>query len=250
MLLNLPPEIINLITDILSPRSPKNPSRILQSCPHFAHDQNQDRLAIYDVSETPGGYETDVVRFTMAHPYIAKCIENCGRRIEVDATVVEGLGVVLYVPERFRQLVKYVFSFHLNAKGSEMLTCRTSLLERSTLLFPPKISFQRIFLVERQKRKAVPKHCKLACANSRQRSVSTWISTATISVTPTSNRFWVDMRLASCLRRSKIFVTRDHDISPNSSSNGIIHTSFTLPSLCRYHRWNGYTSVWRIFSQA
>jgi hypothetical protein len=114
MLLDLSPEIINLITDILSPRPPKNSSRILHSCPHFAHDQNQDRLAVYDVSETPGGYETDVVRFAMAHPYVAKCIENCGRRIEVDATVMEGLeelGVVpcmSSVPEEVRRIVRYV----------------------------------------------------------------------------------------------------------------------------------------------
>jgi hypothetical protein len=107
MLLDLPPEIINLITDHLS-LPPKNSRRISESCPHFSHDQNQDRLALYDASETSTDFEADVLRFAMAHPYIASCMENSGQQFEVDTTVIDGLGVVPRVPEQFRGIVKYV----------------------------------------------------------------------------------------------------------------------------------------------
>jgi hypothetical protein len=105
MLLDLPPEIINSITDHLALPLKR---QIPESCPHFSHDQKDGRLAIYDASESSASYETDVLRFALVHPYIAKCMENSGRQIEADATVVEGLGVLPCAPEEVRQLVKYV----------------------------------------------------------------------------------------------------------------------------------------------
>jgi hypothetical protein len=120
MLIDLPPEIINLITDLLSPIPPKSPDRVLQSRPHFSpnqeYDQDRRRIAIYDASGTAGGYETDVVRFAMADPYIARCIAKCGRRVEVDAVIIDRLGVVPCVAEEVRWMVKYVI-VTLCAKG-------------------------------------------------------------------------------------------------------------------------------------
>jgi hypothetical protein len=105
MLLDLPAEIIHLIIDHLS-IPPKNPRQVPDLCPHFSHDQNQRRLTLYDASETSANYEADVLRFAMADPYIASCIENSGRKFEVDTTVLDGLGVVPRAPERFRRIVK------------------------------------------------------------------------------------------------------------------------------------------------
>jgi hypothetical protein len=105
MLLDLPPEIINSITDHLALPLKR---QVSDSCPHFPHDQKQDRLTVYDASETSKSYETDVLRFAMADPYIANCMEDSGRQIEADATVVKDLGVVPCVPEEVRWTVKYV----------------------------------------------------------------------------------------------------------------------------------------------
>lgn len=75
MLLDLPPEIINCITNHLA--VPLK-GRVSDSCPHFSHGQTQDRLALYDVSETSKNYESDVLRFAMADPYIVNCMEKSG----------------------------------------------------------------------------------------------------------------------------------------------------------------------------
>lgn len=106
MLLDLPAEIINLITDYLS-LPPKSRRQVRDLCPRFSHEQNQGRLTLYDASETSANFEADVLRFAMAHRYIASCIENSGRHFEVDTTVIDGLGVVPRVPEQFRRIVKY-----------------------------------------------------------------------------------------------------------------------------------------------
>jgi hypothetical protein len=107
MLLDLPAEIINLITDHLS-LPPKGSHQGPKSCPNFPHEHDRARLTLYDASKTSAGYESDVLHFAMADPYIAKCMEKSGRQIEVDATVVKGLGVVPCAPEEVRRMVKYV----------------------------------------------------------------------------------------------------------------------------------------------
>jgi hypothetical protein len=114
MLLDLPPELINLIVGHLA-----HPSSIPRTHGHdngveacWCIPEEDDReLVLYDgeSAERERAYETDALHFGMAHPYIADCIANGGWIGVVDVLYrrgLEGSHVIPCVSEEYRGMVK------------------------------------------------------------------------------------------------------------------------------------------------
>jgi hypothetical protein len=122
MLLDLPSELINVITGHLAPR-PKWP-RVLGHCPFEActclPDEDLDRqLLLYNVPfsgplDKTKSYATDTLRLATADPYIARCIANGGWQGVVEMSNSVDLDVVRRIPEEFRGVIRYVLSHSAN----------------------------------------------------------------------------------------------------------------------------------------
>jgi hypothetical protein len=111
MLLDLPPELINVIVGYLAP-----PSILLrlgpcgiQACYCGPQEDDHRQLVLYDLRRISNPHETDVMRFAMAHPYLIECILDGGRQVVVDAVTIfskKEFGVAPRIPTRFRGLVR------------------------------------------------------------------------------------------------------------------------------------------------
>lgn len=120
VLFDLPPELINIIVGHLSP--PSELSRVYSQnfhydddhlCPCFPKEDCNRQLVLYDAryEHLRMQYETDVLRFAIAHPYIAQCISVGGWSGAVDALMLldrKDLGIIPCVPEELRNMVRYV----------------------------------------------------------------------------------------------------------------------------------------------
>jgi hypothetical protein len=117
-LLDLPPELINVVVGHLAPSSavPLNEAfDSSQSCPCIPQEDPNRQLVLYnaELEHLRKGYETDVLRLGMAHPYIAQCISHGGWRGVVDAMWLKrrkDLGVIPCVPEELRGVIRYVIT--------------------------------------------------------------------------------------------------------------------------------------------
>lgn len=104
MLLDLPPELINLIVGYLA-----RPSSASHRCPCFAQNDTNRQLDIYD--NQASAYETDALHFGLAHAYIEQCIVNGGWRGVVDALCFsrgKDIRLIPCVPDGFRGMIGYV----------------------------------------------------------------------------------------------------------------------------------------------
>jgi hypothetical protein len=119
-LLDLPPELINLIFDWLVPLygwvdTSVDPFDPLGYCYCDSQWDPIHERWLYDIeaSRFPEDYETDFLQFAMAHPYITWCIANGGWQGVVDAFLLverEDLGVFPCVSKEIRDMVRYVLS--------------------------------------------------------------------------------------------------------------------------------------------
>jgi hypothetical protein len=103
MLLDLPPELIDLIVGYLD-----RPFAV-HRCSCFLQDDPDRQLALYDQYKM--AHETDALHFGMAYPFILQCIANGGWRGAIDAMCFRrgnDIRVIPYVPEGFRGMVRCV----------------------------------------------------------------------------------------------------------------------------------------------
>jgi hypothetical protein len=124
-LFDLPPELINVIVGHLSP-----PSEISRGysqsyyydephlCQCFPKEDCNRQLVLCDArrEHLKMQYETDVLRFALAHPFIAQCIAIGGWSGAVDTLMLlkrKELGIIPCVPEELRGMVRYVFFYFL-----------------------------------------------------------------------------------------------------------------------------------------
>jgi hypothetical protein len=119
-LFDLPPKLINVIIGHLSP--PSEMSRGYSQDFHYDHhhlctcfpkeDCNR-KLVLYDAryEYLTTQYETDVLRFAIAHPYIAQCISVGGWNVAVETLMLlerKDPGIIPRVPKELRNMVRYV----------------------------------------------------------------------------------------------------------------------------------------------
>jgi hypothetical protein len=117
-LLDLPPELINVIVGYLAPPPdiPRtHPFGMPDPCPCLPKADWNRELVLYDSrpEHLETAYETDAMRFGLAHPYIGACILSGGWRGTVDALFLadkQDIGVIPYVPEGYRKMIRYVIS--------------------------------------------------------------------------------------------------------------------------------------------
>jgi hypothetical protein len=113
MLLDLPPEPINLIVGHIAP-PPELPSmQEIETCPCVPREDRNLQLVLSDTEydQLRTAYETDVLRFGVAYPYIAGSISNGGWQGVVDSMWMlenRGYGIIPCVPEELRSIVRYV----------------------------------------------------------------------------------------------------------------------------------------------
>jgi hypothetical protein len=119
-LFDLPPKLINVIVGHLSPPSDISRGYSQNSyyddpllCPCFPKEDCNRQLVLYDAryEHLKLHYETDVLRFAIAHPYIARCISVGGWSGAVDTLMLahrKDLGIIPCVPEELRRMVRYV----------------------------------------------------------------------------------------------------------------------------------------------
>lgn len=121
MLLDLPPELINLVAGYLSP-PPKGPRVIgyspFDACECLPEEDLDRQMMLYDNADSRpadslNSQETDALRFGTAHAYLGRCIASGRWQGVIEMSDVVDIGALRRIPEEFRAVVRYVLSYCL-----------------------------------------------------------------------------------------------------------------------------------------